>query len=115
MVLAPQSWIDAKPAAVRAFVDATREGWIAYLFQNPAPGNALIKRDNPEMTDEIIAQAIDKMKRHGIVASGDAKSRAAIGAMTEARWKTFFDTMAADGLYPKSLNWRDAYDLRFLQ
>jgi NitT/TauT family transport system substrate-binding protein len=115
MVLAPQTWIDGKPAAVRAFVDATRQGWIAYLFQNPAPGNALIKRDNPEMTDDIIAQAIDKMKRYGIVTSGDAASRAAIGAMTEARWKMFFDTMAADGLYPKSLNWREAYDLRFVR
>jgi NitT/TauT family transport system substrate-binding protein len=115
MVLAPQSWIDGKPAAVRAFVDATRQGWAAYLFKNPAPGNALIKRDNPEMTDDLIAQAIDKMKRYGIVVSGDVRSTAAIGMMSDARWKTFFDTMAADGLYPKSLNWRRAYDLRFVR
>jgi NitT/TauT family transport system substrate-binding protein len=37
-----------------------------------------------------------------------------IGAMTDARWKTFFDTMAAEGLYAKSLPYRNAYDLRFV-
>src|SRR5947207_5187511 len=43
MVLVPQKWIDQNPAAVQAFVDATCEGWIAYLFKSPAPANALIK------------------------------------------------------------------------
>jgi NitT/TauT family transport system substrate-binding protein len=114
MVLATQKRIDGNPKAVQAFVDATREGWIAYLFKNPAPGNALIKRDNPEMTDDLIAQAIDKMKRYGIVVSGDAKSPAQTGRMTEGRWKVFFDTMAGEGLYPKRLNWRNAFDLRFV-
>jgi NitT/TauT family transport system substrate-binding protein len=115
MVLARQKWIDKNPAAVQAFVDATRDGWIAYLFKNPAPGNALIKRDNPEMSDDLIAQAIDKMKRYGIVVSGDVKTPAQIGLMTDARWKTFFDTMSADGLYPRSLDYRKAYDLRFVR
>ncbi len=114
MVLARQKWIDSDPATVRAFVNATREGWIAYLFKNPAPANALIKRDNPEMSDGLIAQAIEQMKRHGIVVSGDVKSPSQIGLMTDARWKTFFDTMSSEGLYPKSLPYRTAYDLRFV-
>lgn len=113
MVLVPQKWIDTNPAAVRAFVDSTRDGWIAYLFKNPAPGNALIKRDNPEMTDALIGQAIEKMKKYGIVLSGDAKEPAEIGVMTDARWNVFLDTMSAAGLYPKSLDYRRAYDLRF--
>ena len=92
MVLVPQKWIDEKPQAVQAFVDATREGWHDYLYGDPAPANALIKHDNPEMTDDVIAQAIAKMKSYGIVMSGDAKTLG-LGAMTDARWKTFFDTM----------------------
>jgi len=115
MVLVPQKWIDNNPAAVQAFVDGTREGWIAYLFRNPAPANALIKRDNPEMTDALIAQAIDKMKRYGIVVSGDAKGQRDIGTMTNARWKIFFDTMSSEGLYAKSLDYHRAYDLRFVK
>jgi NitT/TauT family transport system substrate-binding protein len=113
MVLVPQKWIDANARAVQVFVNATREGWRDYLFANPGPANVLIKRDNPEMTDAILAQAIAKMKSYGIVLSGDAQSRG-IGAMTEARWKSFFDVMSADGLYDRKLAWRNAFDLRFV-
>jgi len=113
MVVVPDKWIKTNPAAVQAFVDATREGWKNYLFGNPAPANALIKRDNPDMTDGLIAQAIAKMKSYGVVASGDAATLG-IGAMTDARWKTFFDTMSSEGLYDKSLPYKNAYDLRFV-
>ena len=40
-----------KPDLVQRFVDASIEGWYSYLYGDPAPANALIKRDNPEMTD----------------------------------------------------------------
>ena len=113
MVVVPQKWIATNPKAVQAFVDATREGWKSYLFGNPAPANALIRKDNPDMSDGLIAQAIAKMKSYGIVVSGDAQTMG-IGAMTDARWKTFFDTMASEGLYPKSLPYKNAYDLRFV-
>ena len=113
MVLVPQHWIDTNPKAVQAFVDATAQGWRDYLTGDPRPANALIKRDNPEMTDDLIAQAIDKMKSYGIVISGDAQTQG-IGVMTDARWKEFFDAMAALGMYKKTLNYRDAYDLRFV-
>lgn len=114
MVLVPQKWIDANPAAVQAFVNSTEQGWYDYLFSDPAPANALIKRDNPEMTDGLIAQAIAKMKSYGIVMSGDS-AEFGLGAMTDTRWKTFFDTMASEGLYAKSLPYRNAYDLRFVK
>jgi NitT/TauT family transport system substrate-binding protein len=113
MVLVPQKWIDKNPAVVQAFVTATRNGWLDYLNRNPAPANALIKKDNPEMTDGLIAQAIAKMKSYGLVLSGDAKTLG-LGYMTDARWKTFFDTMSSEGLYPKTLPYKDAYDLRFI-
>jgi NitT/TauT family transport system substrate-binding protein len=113
MVLVPQSWIDKNPKAVQAFVSATSQGWVDYLYRNPAPGNALIKRDNPEMTDGLIADAIAKMRRYGIAYSGDAVERG-LGIMTDKRWKMFFDTMSSEALYPKSLPYRNAYDLRFV-
>ncbi|MGD0190632.1 MAG: ABC transporter substrate-binding protein [Rhizomicrobium sp.] len=114
MVVVPQTLIDGNPAAVQAFVDATQQGWWDYLFVNPAPANALIKQDNPDMTGELIAQAISKMKSYGIVMSGDALSRG-LGAMSDAQWTRFFDTMSAVGLYARSLPYRQAYDLRFVQ
>ncbi len=114
MVLVPQKWIDTNPKAVQAFVDATREGWKHYLFGDPRPANALIKRDNPEMSDDVIAQAREKLKAYGIVISGDAKTLG-LGAMTDAGWKRFFDTMEGVGLYDKSLDYRNAYDLQFVK
>jgi len=113
MVLVPEKWIDGKPAIVQAFVDATIEGWMDYLYGDPRPANALIKKDNPEMTDDVIAQAIAKMKSYGIEMSGDAGTLG-LGAMTDARWKTFFDTMSAEGIYTKNLDYRQAYTLQFV-
>ena len=114
MVLVPQKWIDTNPKAVQAFYDATRDGWFDYLNGNPAPANALIKRDNPDMTDAIIAQAIDKMKKYGLVSSGDAPAFG-VGGMTELRWRIFYQTMQSEGLYPKGLDYTKAYDLRFMR
>jgi NitT/TauT family transport system substrate-binding protein len=102
-----------KPDLVQRFVDASIEGWYSYLYGDPAPGNALIKRDNPEMTDALLAYGIAKIKEYGIVDSGDAK-RSGIGAMTDARWRDFFDTMANAGVYPKDLDFHKAYTLRFV-
>src|SRR5712692_358824 len=62
-----------KPDLVQRFVDASIEGWYSYLYGDPGPGNALIRRDNPEMDDPKIAFAIQAMKDHGIVVSGDAE------------------------------------------
>src|SRR5690242_20633466 len=113
LVFATQKWIDGDPKVVQAFVTATRNGWLDYLNGDPRPANALIKRENPEMTDALIKQAIAKLKAYGIVMSGDA-STLGLGVMTDARWKLFFDTMSADGLYPKTLPYKNAYDLRFV-
>jgi NitT/TauT family transport system substrate-binding protein len=114
MVLAPQKLIDANPKAVQAFYDATRDGWHDYLYADPRPANTLIKRDNPDMTDAIIAQAIDKMKRYQLVYGGDAVAFGA-GGMTEKRWREFYQTMQSEGLYPKGLDYTRAYDLTFMR
>jgi len=113
MVLVPDSWITSKPDAVQAFVDATIEGWSDYLYGDATPGNALIKKDNPEMTDDLIAQAIDKMRDYGVALSGDAE-KLGIGAMTDTRWQSFFAAMSDQGVYPREFNYRDAYTLSFV-
>ncbi|MBV9331067.1 MAG: ABC transporter substrate-binding protein [Alphaproteobacteria bacterium] len=113
MVLVPQKWIDTNPRAVKAFVDATSKGWADYLYGNPAPGNRMIIHDNPEMSAGLIAAAIASMRKYGIAYSGDALS-GGIGTMTQAHWKMFFDTMARVGLYPGTLAYQNAFDLRFV-
>jgi NitT/TauT family transport system substrate-binding protein len=102
-----------KPDVVQRFVDASIEGWYSYLYGDPTPANALIKRDNPEMTDALLAYGIAKIKEFGIVDSGVAKTYG-IGAMTDARWRDFFDTMSKAGVYRKDLDFRKAYTLQFV-
>ena len=113
MVLVTEKWIAEHPEIVQAFVDASIEGWMHYLYGDASEGNALIKRDNPEMSDDVIAQAVDKMKSYSIALSGDAE-HLGLGAMTDARWQEFFDVMAKEGIYPANLNYRDAYTLQFV-
>lgn len=112
LLLAPESQIATRPAAIRAFVAASIEGWRHYLNGDPAPGNALIKTQNPEMTDELLAQAIGSLKQFGIVTAGDETG--GIGTMTDARWQVFFEAMVKQGVYPRDLPYKSAYTLEFL-
>ena len=102
-----------KPELVQRFVNASIEGWYSYLYGDPAPGDALIKRDNSEMTDALLAYGRDKMKEYGIIASGDAAQHG-IGAMSEARWRDFFETMTKAKLYPADLDFRRVFTLQFV-
>jgi NitT/TauT family transport system substrate-binding protein len=104
--------VDKNPDLVQRFVDASIKGWYSYL-ENPAPGNELIKKDNPEMTDEQLKYGLDSLKKYGIITSGDAQ-KLGIGAMTEARWKSFFDTMTAQGVFKKDTNYKQAFTLKFV-
>lgn len=105
--------IATKPDQVKCFVDGSIKGWYNYLYGDNAAANAMIKRDNPDMTDEQIAFGIAKMKEAGIVDSGDALTLG-IGVMTEAHIKDFFDKMAAAGVVPADLDYSKAIDLSFV-
>ena len=107
MVLAHNQLIKNRPAVVRAFVNASIAGWRSYLFDDPAPANALIMRANPDMTQDALDYARQTIRARGLV--GDD-----IGAMSEARWRDFYKTMAARGAFAANLNWRDAFTTRFL-
>jgi len=113
LIQTSQKLIDEKPDLVQRFVDASIEGWSSYLGGDPSPGNALIKSDNPEMTDELLAYAIARIKQYGIVDSGDAL-KDGIGAMSEARWRDFHRVMAGQGLYPAEMDYHKAYTLSFV-
>jgi NitT/TauT family transport system substrate-binding protein len=113
LIAASDKLIAQKPDLAQRFVDASIEGWYSYLYGDPAPGNALIKKDNPEMTDDLIAFGRQAMIAHGIVDSGDATNMG-VGAMTDARWAEFLKATTAEGVYPKTLDVKQAYTLQFV-
>ena len=105
--------VEKNPGLVQRFVDASIIGWYNYLYGDNKPANDLIKRHNPEMTDALIAYSIDKMKEYGIVDSGDTLNLG-IGAMTDARIKSFFDKMVRVGVAKADLDYRKSYTLQFI-
>jgi NitT/TauT family transport system substrate-binding protein len=105
--------VEKKPDLVQRFVDASAIGWYHYIYGDPSAGNALIKKQNPEMSDALLAYSIAKMKQYGIVDSGDAV-KLGIGAMTDARMQSFFDTMVRAGVVKAGLDYKRAYSTRFV-
>jgi NitT/TauT family transport system substrate-binding protein len=104
---------DKKPDLVQRFVDASIIGWYKYLYGDNTLGNALIKKLNPEMSDELLAYSLARMKEYGIVDSGDTL-RDGIGAMTDERAASFFEKMVRAGVVRPDINFRNAYTLRFI-
>jgi NitT/TauT family transport system substrate-binding protein len=105
--------VDKQPDLVRRFVDATIIGWMNYIYGDNKAANALIKKDNPEMSDALIAYSVARMKEHGIVDSDDSLSLG-VGAMTEARVKSFFDKMVKAGVVKSEVDWRRSYTTQFV-
>jgi NitT/TauT family transport system substrate-binding protein len=99
--------------AIRRFVQASAEGWKSYLA-NPAPGNALIRRDNPQMEDDLIAYGVRKMKEYAIVTGGDA-AKLGIMTMTDARWQSTYAFMTGAKTVKPGLDYRRAYTLELVR
>jgi NitT/TauT family transport system substrate-binding protein len=102
-----------KPDLVQRFVDASIIGWYNYLYGDNTAGNALIKQQNPEMTDELLTYSVAKMRENGIVDSGDTLNLG-IGAITDARMASFFDKMVRARVVKPTIDFRKSYSLRFV-
>ena len=92
---------------IQRFVDASLAGWDQYLKGpaggfDTAPANRLIRAQNAEMGDALIAFGTRMMNEQGIVRSGDAATLG-IGAMTEARWAALHAAAAGVGVVPAGL------------
>jgi NitT/TauT family transport system substrate-binding protein len=104
--------IATRPEQVQCFVDGSIKGWYNYIYNDPTAANELIKKDNPEMTDEAIAYAIEAMKANGIVDSGDSLTMG-IGVMTEAKVEDFYNKMVDAGVVPAGLDWKASFTTAF--
>lgn len=109
MVMARGDFIRTQPAVVKAFVEASIKGWQDYVWGDPSPGNALILKDNPEMTQELIDFAIREMRSNSMLGA-----RESVGVMTHDRWDAFYREMAALGIVPDGIDVKAAYTLEFL-
>jgi NitT/TauT family transport system substrate-binding protein len=105
--------VERKPDLVQRFVDASIIGWYDYIYGDNRAANDMIKQQNPEMTDELLAYTVARLKEYGIVDSGDSLELG-IGAMTDARMASFFDKMVRVGVTKPTIDYRKSYSLRFV-
>jgi NitT/TauT family transport system substrate-binding protein len=105
--------VQKKPDLVQRFVDASIIGWYNYLYGDNSAGNGMIKKLNPEMTDDLLAFSVRQMKQYGIVDSGDAL-KDGIGAMSDERVTSFFEKMVKAGVVKSDIDYRKSYTLRFV-
>ena len=108
-----QAMVKDKSDIVQKFVDASIIGWYNYLYGDNKAANDLIKKDNPEMTDEQIAFSIDQMKSHGILISGDAETKG-IGCMTDERQKSFYDMLTGLKIVDAGIDYKQGYTTQFV-
>jgi NitT/TauT family transport system substrate-binding protein len=113
-IVTMEKTVGAKPEVLRKFVAASMEGWKSFMV-DPAPAIAMIKKDNPNMTDEMIAFGIKRMKELEVLGSGDAKT-GGIGTMREERFKATYDMLAQHKLIePAKVDWKKSYTLQFVK
>jgi NitT/TauT family transport system substrate-binding protein len=112
-LIVTRATLDKRRDALARFVRASAEGWKSYLA-NPAPGNALIKRDNPEMTDDLLAFGHRKMKEYALVAGGDAATQGLL-TMTDARWARTLEFLRSAALTKPGIDYGRAHTLAIVK
>lgn len=114
-IVCPVQTIKQRPKQIAAFVKATMEGWKSYLTGDPTPGNTLIKKDNPNMTDDLLAYGIAQFKAQGMVMGGDA-AKQGIGIITDARMKQTYDLLVKHKLLdPAKVDVKQTYTTEFVK
>jgi NitT/TauT family transport system substrate-binding protein len=92
--------IEQHPEEIKGFIDASMQGWKTYLA-SPAKGNELIIKDNPNMTEDRIAYAVNLLNSSGIVTGGDAQTKG-IGYISDSRMKKTWDMAVGNNLFSAS-------------
>jgi len=106
--------VRGRPDLVQRFVDASVLGWVNYLAGDRRAAHALMRADNPEMSEEELEASVALMKRLGIVDSG-AAATLGIGSMDAARIRDFHDQMVQAGLFrPGEVDLDKVATLRFV-
>ena len=108
-LVATQATIAKRPDALKRFLRASAEGWKSYLA-NPAPGNALIKKDNPQMSDDLLAFGHAKMRQYRLVEGNDAQKLGLL-TMTDPRWRVTLDFLRAAGLTKPNIDYSKAWTI----
>lgn len=108
-----QQLLTERPQTCQRFIEASIIGWYNYLYGDNSVANSLIRKHNPDVSDEALAYAVARLKQFQIVETDESRA-SGIGAMNETRVKSFFDRMVNAGVQNPAVDWRRAIDTRFV-
>lgn len=84
VVVVRRQFLEEKPALVRAFVEASAQGWRQYL-DDPGPTNELMAKLNPSMDLATFAAAAEAQRE---LIENEETRRFGLGVMKRERWET---------------------------
>jgi NitT/TauT family transport system substrate-binding protein len=93
-VVCMEDTLKKKPKQVAAFVKASMQGWKDYLTGDASAANAMIRKDNPNMSEDELMNGIQQLKASGMVLGGDA-AKLGVGIVTDERMKKTYDMMVS--------------------
>ncbi|MCJ0764344.1 ABC transporter substrate-binding protein [Variovorax terrae] len=98
LIEARRDMVEKNPELIQKFIDASAIGWYNYLYGDRKGAYALIRRDNPEMTDDKLDQEVAKLQELGMIDAGDALTKG-IGALNLVRLNRYVDDMVKAGVF----------------
>lgn len=114
-IVCMEDTLKKKPQQVAAFVKASMQGWKDYLKGDASKANALIRKDNPNMPEDELANGIKLLNASGMVGGGDA-ARLGIGTITDERMKKTYDMMVSMKLLDASkVDLKKTYTTEFVK
>jgi NitT/TauT family transport system substrate-binding protein len=114
-IVCMEDTLKKRPKAVAAFVKASMQGWKDYLKGDNAAANALIRRDNPNMTDDLLANGKALLLSSGMVFGGDA-AMLGVGIVTDERIRKTYDMLVAQKLLdPAKVDVKKTYTTEFVR
>ena len=105
--------VEKRPDLVQRFVDASAIGWYHYIYGDSRPGNDADQEAKPGNDRRALGlfHRQDEAIRHRRFRR---REKLGIGAMTDARMKSFFDKMVRAGVVKAAIDYKRAYTTQFV-
>jgi NitT/TauT family transport system substrate-binding protein len=107
VVAASGDTLKKDPKTAKAFIEAVRAGWNAYL-KNPEPTNKHMATINKSMDTATFTQSADAQKP--LIETAETKQKG-LGFMSEERWKSLANQLRDLQIIKKELSVKDLYQV----
>jgi NitT/TauT family transport system substrate-binding protein len=112
MVGTTEDYIKQNPATVRAFVEATQEGWKRYIA-NPAKYGASLQADNKDLEPDFLAWS-SKAVIPFVTGKDGQTQKYGLGTMALSRWNIVYDSLKKVGVLKKDQDVKKAFTNTFI-